>query len=410
MPTSPKSSSGPNETERSISISSQLIWALAGIIVSMAGASMGLNAALRPILLAQNARAWVATPGTVTISKMVEDDIGDDSNDMKHEMSYAYVVNGQRYVSNRLDISRIHASQEAEDVQKQIEAHPVGSPITCYVNPADPSQATIGREVGWPEIIVGTLSVAIIIGGFVLAWITFRRYMQWNRARRTSATSGHIPFEPGTDVLIFKCAPRRVISAIVMSAAAIVWLSVTAFMIVSVFREPFSLAYAIAYMFVAVFVWGGVLVLGLACSYLLRLINPLPHFALSPGLLRPGEPFELIWSISSTRIHRLEIRLEAVWGSYSDQNYEQNVITGIERSKFPLVDTSDPSKIAAGRFTMILPKDVPPTNPDSNPEVVWKFKIQGHIPLWPDITDEHRVLVMPAKQVGTTSAVNVLDQ
>jgi hypothetical protein len=82
---------------------------------------------------------------------------------------YSYEVAGQPYSSHRVTFGAIRPSKQAAAAEKALERYPVGSQVTVYYNPAQPSETVLERTATHTQamLVIGIvcLGFALCIGG-----------------------------------------------------------------------------------------------------------------------------------------------------------------------------------------------------------------------------------------------------
>jgi hypothetical protein len=91
-----------------------------------------------------DSRNYSSVTGTV-ISSVVVETSDSDSSSYAANVTYKYTVGSHEYTSDRLTFGmRTSAQSAAESV---VAAHPPGSPVTVYYNPAKPSDCVISQGI-----------------------------------------------------------------------------------------------------------------------------------------------------------------------------------------------------------------------------------------------------------------------
>ena len=120
---------------------------------------------------------WVATPATIQTLEL-ESHHGDDSTTYKVVCTYSYEWYDQTYESQRVGFwgsADNFGSWHERTYERLKKAHDAGELVTCYVNPGDPGEALLDREVRYPVLAVTTpfglvfasVGGALSIGGLV---------------------------------------------------------------------------------------------------------------------------------------------------------------------------------------------------------------------------------------------------
>jgi hypothetical protein len=105
---------------------------------------------------ARAARDWVKVRATVDAARLETG--GSGSTTYRAEATYRYRFDGRDYTGTRLGISAIGGSDNIDDWHEAIagrleDARTAGAPITVWVNPDNPAEAVVDREIRWKELI-----------------------------------------------------------------------------------------------------------------------------------------------------------------------------------------------------------------------------------------------------------------
>lgn len=138
----------------------------AGIIVA------GLLAGQR----SHRSRKWPTTEGTVIASGIVRESSSSSSSTIstnqsvyKPEVAYEYEINGERYVSNKIELLDISTNNRgrAESIQRR---YTVGDTVRVHVDPNNPERAVLqpgGKSGSCLLIVVGS---GFVIIAFIMMW------------------------------------------------------------------------------------------------------------------------------------------------------------------------------------------------------------------------------------------------
>ena len=123
---------------------------------------------------ASQMRGWSATQATLSDAGYSSHS-GDDSTTYEAYATYAYDVNGVRYVSSRVGLAggADNIGDYQRDMGNELRAAMSGQrPITVYYDPEAPSEAIIDREVRWG--LIGFRSIFVLVfggvGGGLMFW------------------------------------------------------------------------------------------------------------------------------------------------------------------------------------------------------------------------------------------------
>jgi|HubBroStandDraft_3_1064219.scaffolds.fasta_scaffold04340_2 hypothetical protein len=141
--------------------------------VALAGAVTFCVTFLRPLSRLLAARSWPASRCLVEANQIrarVAQTPNRRSITAVADILYTYRVGDRRYESNRYDF--LDSSAGGPSVQHALaERYPEGSTVVCWVNPDDPTEAVLSRELR-PAYLVGLLPLAMfLLGAAALAHV-----------------------------------------------------------------------------------------------------------------------------------------------------------------------------------------------------------------------------------------------
>lgn len=71
------------------------------------------------------------------------------------DVLYAYRIGGREYRSNRFDFMAFltdSGGRGKEETRTIVSRYRPGSEATCYVDPTDPTEAVLSRQIEWPAL------------------------------------------------------------------------------------------------------------------------------------------------------------------------------------------------------------------------------------------------------------------
>jgi Protein of unknown function (DUF3592) len=128
----------------------------------------------RAYIRAEETRAWIETPCTVTTSTIRSERPSPNSN-IAHriDIRYLYQFQGQSFTGTR--IKRVDgATTHDERAQATLTTYPVGLQTVCYVNPADPAFAILKQGSRAPLYSIW-FPLLFVLGGLGMTWASIRR-------------------------------------------------------------------------------------------------------------------------------------------------------------------------------------------------------------------------------------------
>jgi hypothetical protein len=374
-------------------------------IFTLVGGILGYFFVGRPLQTYFAAKNWPETPCEIVTSQVVQHSSGKGGSTYSIDIAYRYEVRGRELSSTTYSITSLSGSSSAGRSSKErvVARYPVGMKTVCYVNPEDPTDTLLNRDLS-PWLLLGLipgifLSVGLVGLGRVI-WPSLQRMRERSTMPILPGASAIVPNAPigqamvGPAVLNPQHSPMGKFGAAVFFAlfwngitGVFVWIAVNSFIegnpewFLTVFITPFVLV--------------GLLVLLFVGSTFLNLFNPRMQLALNSLAVPLGGTLDASWSIrgSSSRIEHLKLtvegREETSHGSGKTRRTERKVFVTL-----PLADTTDPQQIAQGRASVAIPDAYKPTQDEDYPKVIWTVKAAGEIPRYPDLEEEFEITVL----------------
>lgn len=383
----------------------------------LAGLGFGYFMFGRPLLEMWDARDWPGVPCVIT-SSSVSESRGDDGTTYRVAMTFRYEYNGRSYSADRYDFfSSMHSSgyQGKKDV---VNRYPPGKEAMCYVNPADPSVAVIHRG-GSHNLWFGLIPLVFILigGGGTLGLIWSGRREDWatrgatrsddkpsrredwlpELAQRQTHDAGSARLSPG-DTDVVSPTRSRLGKALGVLVFMLIWDGITGFMLYQVFsgNAPWGVG-----LFMIPFVLVG---LGFFVGFvymLLSLSNPVVRMSFTPRVVELGQTLQLDWTIDgrADRIRKLTVTVEGLErASYTrgtDTITDEHVFFEHTLFESEAPDRRDPLA-RDGSAELDLPADTMHSLDADHNKIIWRVKVHGDIPKWPDVKDEYEFAVIPA--------------
>jgi hypothetical protein len=333
---------------------------------------------------------WTPTP-CVVVSSKVGSHSDSDGTTYSVDILYRYTVAGREYRSDRYDA--VGGSSSGHSGKAAIVArYPAGAKATCYVNPANPSEALLKPGAGW-SVLFGLIPVVfLVVGGLVMLGGGTKNVAAAQPAG-SLADAGEVELRatasPGKRVLL-------------VLFIAVFWngiVSVFASEIVEGFRngQPDWMLT----LFLTPFVGIGLVLVGAAVSAVLALANPRVRLWLDPAALRPGGVAKVRWELAGAvhRVRKLWIYLEG----REEATYRRGSSTSTAKETFarlPIAEIeSSWMEMARGEGTVAVPVGVPASFAASNNKIVWTIKVRGEIARFPDVAEEYEIPMNPQEEL-----------
>jgi hypothetical protein len=138
---------------------------VAGLLI-VVGSVLFLAFILIPVRHALAARSWRSVDCKILLSEVRRHRRSKGGDAFSPMVFYSYMVDGREYHSDTYSFFELSNSGWAA-AQRIASSYRPGSSVICYVNPADPDDATLHRKPS-PGWLIGLLPLALIAGGLKL--------------------------------------------------------------------------------------------------------------------------------------------------------------------------------------------------------------------------------------------------
>ena len=163
----------------------------------LVGIGVGTFLSFVPIYRAIQSRSWRGAACEVISSRVVH---GDDTS--RPDIQYRYHVDDRPYTGTRYNF--LLGSDNISDYPSVVARYPPGHRFECYVDPADPTQAVISRELtfGYFFGLIFFVFFTLVPGGFIVGWFRAAKHL------REKGTPSGPPADGGTAAAAFGSPAR----------------------------------------------------------------------------------------------------------------------------------------------------------------------------------------------------------
>ncbi len=364
---------------------------------------------VRPLRRQQAARNWDAVEAVVERSA-VRTHRSSDSTTYSVYIAYRYQYDGREYEGDRYRFLSGSSSGRGAK-QAVVRRHPPGARITVYVDPEQPHESVIERDVGaW--LYLGLLPLLFTLFGTVFL-VAYRRSHAATGAGPVTTFGGRPGAASGFDRRAAgsidrsrqpgfrsESSPRTVFLALLV--AALFWNGIVAVFLTQTVgewrrgRRPIGQSLMLL-PFLAV----GLGLIGGAVYNFLRLFNPRPRLDPPDRLVTPGTvvPVRFRMSGNASKLRHLTIALVG----REEVTYRRGTDSTTERHEFlreVLLDTDDPRLMTQGIFDLSIPPGAMPSFRSHNNKIIWTLSVKGKIPRWPDVSEDFVLDVLPGESLA----------
>ena len=150
----------------------------------------------RSLLLWHETKAWIPTPATIVEAEL-ETHRGDDSTTYKATARYTYEFGSRQYESTHV---ALHGGSDNigdfhQRLARELKRHKQsGKPYTCYVDPTDPAEAILNRDLR-PGMLTLYAVFALVFGGVGFGMLVGGAY-GLRKQKEVAAKKTQTPEEP----------------------------------------------------------------------------------------------------------------------------------------------------------------------------------------------------------------------
>jgi Protein of unknown function (DUF3592) len=376
-----------------------LVVAFLGVFVT-AGIAIGYFLSFRPLYLAYQARSWTPADCEVLSSRVVA---SDDTS--RRDIRYRYQIADRPYTSDRYNF--IPGSTNDSTVATIVERYSPGTRFQCYVDPGDPTQAVINRDITYWYYLgliffAAFAGIPLLVGTFVIRQLSATRMARQIADRPLGARApegGSSATATDLGPVVLQPAVSPVGKLITATIVCLFWngiVGVFTFFEIRAFMNGGGEGWFVA-IFLLLFQVIGVGLL-LAVPYqMLALANPRPTVTLSRATLpiAGAVPFEWQLTGAASRVSRLTVTLQG----REEARYRRGTDTRTDSHQFHsevLADATDPMSIERGSGTIRIPATTMHSFSANNNKIIWTLTVKGEIRRWPDMDESFDVTVSPA--------------
>lgn len=364
---------------------------------------------LRPALAVLGARSWEPVSCVVEHAEVVRHSSSDGAT-YSIGVRYRYRAGGAEHVGERYSFS--FGSSSGRDWREERVAELLREPErTCWVDPGDPSRAVLDRSTP-QDLWFGLLPLVFVaVGGggifFTLRGARRRRARRERIAGRARAaglgTAERSACVPSAELL--EAGPlqraltsRRLGRLGAVALATALWNGVVSVFVVLAY-QGFAAGNPSWFLtiFLVPFLGVGLFLLGALVHAALGLLNPRTRLTLEVPAVPVGGSVQLTWDLEGRleRVRQLRIVLEGL----EQATYRRGTHVHTDQRVFArevLFECDRPRDMAHGRVEVAIPEGSMHTFEAESNRVVWKLRVLGEIPRWPDVEDELELPVLPA--------------
>lgn len=364
---------------------SRLIGLLFGLVFAGFGGAALIFFGILPAWKSHRAEKWDKVP-CVILSSEVASHSG-KSTTYSVDIEYEYNYSGKKLRSDRYDFSA-GSSSGYDEKKAAAKRFPAGSRRECLVNPADPEEAVLTTNLGWPALALG-----FGLGGVFTA---FGVLALWGVARAKYTTTGALAYERTTTdgKILLKPESGPVATFVALAVFALIWNGIISIPITQVagsFVSGKSPQWGLG-IFMGVFAAVGLLILYLAVKAFFALFSPRIRLELDRRPV-PGEKLSLRWSVrgDSQKLRSLELNLEGYTETVTGSGKSRTAVKAVFQT-LPLRRIEGILQ-ESGSISTDLPAGLTPSDETHKWRITVRAKVSGGV----NVSTDHPVEIL-AKQ------------
>jgi hypothetical protein len=351
-----------------------------------------------------SSRDWTRTECFIEESE-VRSRQSDDGTKHRAYIKYSYYFNGREYTSDRYSFFN-HSSSDYDSKASLVERYPVESSAWCYVNPDDPHQSVMVRELTF-EFLFVVIPLFFMVFGAGLVYTAIKKRWGNGKGRPVRELQGmefRDPLTPGLPAPTVQgsaihLTPRqsRLGALGFMLFFAIFWNGiVSVFLLEAVSSWRSGNPDYFLTLFILPFVAVGIGVLFVVVKQILALFNPSVTVRLYQNRPTPGETVDIQWEMRG-RVRMIR-ELAVVVEGREVAEYIQGTSAYTDTHVFysnTISRASHSSVMRMGHASFSIPPDTMHTFVADHNQVMWVLVFKGVIDWRPDLNDEFEIPVYP---------------
>ena len=354
---------------------------------------------LPALLKVHDARDWPAVPATVVNSRLqVSSD--SDSTTYRVDILYQYAFAGRTWRSAQYQFAGLFSNVGVGEKRALVEGHAPGSRIAAYVNPADPADAVLQRGLTWDYAfaLIPLVFMLFGAGGGAATLLTWRdaNAPPLAASQRKETLAKPQAAADGEEPRVRRSQPKGCAFAF-LTVFSLVWNGLMWSKFLSDLGDGGSGGLQwIGFLFIAPFLLIGLGLIGLTGYVGLTLLNPTVEATIDPPQVAPGGTFTVSWTLQGRydRVRRLTLLLEGTEETESGSGDNKSTASEIFY-KQDCFATTRADQIERGTAAVTVPPDAVSSFGGKHNRIVWKLKLRGEIPRWPDVTEAYQLRVAP---------------
>lgn len=360
----------------------------------LAGTALFFFLTVRPVVEVLDARNWQETPCVIDSSRVVSH--SGKGTTYSIEIVYHYNNAGRILTSKQYSFA-VGATSGRSAKAAVVQRYPPGMETFCYVDPDAPEKSVIDRGFQG-EFAFGAIGLVFALPGAL--GLIFAGRLSDLRRTAPGGLPAFVPGEGRPGALKPKTTPMGKFLGILIFS--VIWNAFVGVFVYFVFfaeevhQAPFF-AKAIILLFALI---GVATIIGVLFNFL-ALFNPRIHLTAPSTSVPLGGELSFTWIVTG-RTGMLR-KLRIVFEGREEATYKRGTSTSTDTRVFaelPVFETTEREFLTQGSARVVVPANLMHTFEGGRNKVLWRLKVAGEIPRWPDVADEYPIVVLPRPVAG----------
>ena len=370
------------------------------LIFLCVGSAVGYFFFAKPVMMSREAQNWNEVKCKILHSK-VKSHSGSDSTTYSVDIRYSYRIKGEKYTSDRYDFFT-GSSSGYQSKSEIVQSYKKGKRAKCYVNPLNPAESVLTKELRTEELLFGIIPLLFIIigaGGIIGTVISIFRKKRIQTADDDDEYDFKNEYSNSGSSKKTHLSPKSspLMNIVGVAFFAIMWNGIISIFLYQVYKgfERKEPEWFLTF-FMIPFVLVGILSILALIYTILKTSNPKIIIDISPNKLYPGLQAHLKWEIKgkTEKLRNLSIYLEGREIAKYRRGTNTSTATNIfERVTVTSINDTLSMDYGHARFT--VPADTVPTFRAANNSIEWYIAVRGEIKWWPDLLEKFPVKILP---------------
>ena len=373
-----------------------------GVLFMVIGLLATYFLVVQPLINAQAAQQWQMVPAVVTNSEVKSSTDSDGDTTHRFHLEYEYEIDGRKYQGDRYSFLS-GSSSGRSGKQALVDDHPPGKQIDVYVDPNDPTNVVVQRDLtndiwfGLIPLVFFIVGLAMFIGSF---FINARRSARKQGRQWMPTANVDKDDDPTDQQQTLRPTGTPLGKFIGLCVFALIWNGiVSVFVVIAIKSHLEGNPEWFLTLFMIPFVLIGLGVIMAALWQFLAIFNPKPVLEVNTASPALGQTLIIDWRFEG-RVERIETVTISLLAT-ERATYQRGTDTVTDTHEFynmALAETSNLNDIMTGSHVeAVLPADTMHSFEARHNKIEWQLQVRGKIRRWPDVKHDFKLVVQPQR-------------